>query len=71
MIGNIRTICYIGIGLLFLPHLGIPNSWKFILAVAIGLVLIVISFLLKKQYKILKFKLKRLEQPVLEQTIHE
>jgi hypothetical protein len=71
MIGSIRLICYIGIGMLFLPYFGIPNTWKLLLAILVGIALIVISFMMKKQYKILKFKLKRLEQPVFEQSIHE
>lgn len=70
MMGKIKLLFWIGLVMLFLPFLGIPNVWKTGLAIFIGLVLIVLSFSIRRGIKLLKFKLRRLEQPVVDQSIH-
>jgi hypothetical protein len=68
MTAYLRTLFWTGIVLLFLPHLGIPNAVKVILAIAIGCMLIFLSFAIGKEHKITRLKLRRLEQPSPEQT---
>jgi hypothetical protein len=73
MIAHIRLLFWIGLGLVFLPNLGIPNTMKHIIAVLVGIAIIALSLGLRRHYKILKFKLRRAEQSVSEQEtiIHE
>ncbi len=54
MIGKLRLLFWIGIAMLFLPFLGITNTWKMILAILIGIVLIALAFLLRKEHHNLK-----------------
>lgn len=72
MIGNISIVFWVGFGMLFLPFFGIPDSWKLILAVLIGCALMFLSFVLRKNYKLMKYKLRKLEQQIPVETIaHE
>jgi hypothetical protein len=72
MIGKISIVFWIGLGMLFLPFFGIPDSWKLILAVLIGIALIALSFTLRKNYKLMKYKLRKLEQQIpADIVVHE
>jgi predicted Kef-type K+ transport protein len=71
MMGKISMVFWIGVGMLFLPFFGIENTWKLILAVLIGMALIVLSFILRKNYKLMKYKLRKFEQEVPVETVVE
>ena len=72
MIGKIRLLFWIGMIVLFIPYFGIPNTWKNIALGGIGIILILISFRMRKVYKSMKFRLRRFEQSVpAEDIIHE
>jgi Ca2+/Na+ antiporter len=71
MIGKVRTVFWLGIVMMFLPFFGIPNTWKTALAVIIGVTLVVIAFLLRKHYRIMRGVIKNLEHSVAEKTFHE
>jgi len=62
MIGKLRLIFWIGVVMLFLPFFGIPNTWKTILAILVGIALIMISLALRKQYRVMRMTIKMLEQ---------
>ena len=64
MIGKIRLLSWIGIVLLFVPHIGLPQAWKDILTVILGICVIVLSFKLKRVYKKMKLKIREYEQVV-------
>lgn len=63
MIAKLRVVFWIGIVLLFVPFIGIPESGKSIITVAIGIVIIILSLKLKRAHKELKFRLRRYEEP--------
>jgi hypothetical protein len=71
MIGKISMVFWMGVGMLFLPFFGIPNTWKLILAVLVGLALIALSFMLRKSYKLMKYKLRKFEQEIPVETVVE
>ena len=71
MIGNIRTVFWLGIVMLFLPFFGIPNNWKTLMAVGIGLILIILAFMMRKQYRAVRSVIRNLEHTVAEKTLHE
>jgi low affinity Fe/Cu permease len=71
MIDKLRILFWLGIVMLFLPFFGIPNTWKMILAVLVGIVLITLSFLLRKKYRIMRLHIRTLENAVIEETLHE
>lgn len=52
-----------GIVLLFLPYLGIPDTTKKLLTILIGIAVIIFSIKLRHGYKKLKFQLRRVEEP--------
>jgi hypothetical protein len=62
MIGKLRLLFWIGIGMLFLPYLGIPDSWKAVLATMIGLGIIVLTVHIRKYYKMVRFKLRKYQE---------
>jgi hypothetical protein len=70
MIGKIRLLCWLGIVMLFLSFLGIPNVWKEIIAMAIGITLITLSFLLRKSYRSNRIIIRNLERTITEH-LHE
>lgn len=61
MVGKIKLILILGIIIVVIPILGIPRSIKDIVLFVIGGLLIILSFSLRKNVKILRLKLKRLE----------
>lgn len=70
MIAKLRLLFWLGIIMLFLPFFGIPNTWKTILAVLIGIVLIYISVRLRAKYRSLRHVIKNLEHVASQQTAH-
>lgn len=54
MIGKLRLLFWLGIIMLFLPFFGIPNTWKMIIALLIGVTLIGIAILLRNNYRALR-----------------
>jgi uncharacterized membrane protein len=70
MTGKLRLLFWLGIIMLFLPFFGIPNTWKTILAVIIGIVLIGIALQLRKQYRAMRIIIRSLEQNVAATTLH-
>lgn len=71
MIGKIRIVFWLGIVMMFLPFFGIPNTWKTVMAIIVGLLLVVIAFLLRKHYRTMRSIIKNLEHTVAETTLHE
>jgi hypothetical protein len=70
MIGKLRLLFWLGIVMLFLPFLGIPNTWKMILAMLIGIGLIIIALLLRKKHRALRSVIRNLEHTITESTLH-
>ncbi len=70
MIRKLRILFWTGIALLFVPFFGVHSSWKSILTVVIGVCVIYLAFTLRKEYKVLRFRLKRFEEPEVQAEIH-
>jgi len=62
MLSKLRTLFWLGILMLVLPFIGIPNTWKMILALIIGLGLIVLAFGMRRDYRAVRIKLKEYGQ---------
>jgi O-antigen/teichoic acid export membrane protein len=71
MIGKLRLLFWLGIVMLFLPFFGIPDTWKTIIAVLIGIGLIAVSVLLRQRYRAMRLIIRNLEHTAAEQTLHE
>jgi hypothetical protein len=71
MIGKLRLLFWLGIVMLFLPFFGIPNTWKTVLAIIIGVVIIAIALSLRKKYRSLRGIIRNLEHTIADQTIIE
>jgi len=71
MIGKLRLLFWLGIIMLFLPFLGIPNTWKTILAVVVGIMLIALSISMRKTHRSIRSIIRNLEHTIAEHTIHE
>ncbi len=71
MISKLRVLLWIGIGLLFLPYFGFPDAWRTVITICLGIVIIILVFKLRREYKILKFQIRRYEEPAVEPIIHE
>ena len=61
MLNKLRYLFWVGIIILFLPYIGIPNNIKSILTIILGFVIIFLSIKIKKNYKMLKLKIYQLE----------
>lgn len=68
MISKLRVLLWVGTVLIFLPFLGVPDSWKTALTIALGFVVTYMSFKLKRAYKRLRFELRQQQHPVPETT---
>jgi hypothetical protein len=66
MIAKLRLLFWLGIVMLFLPFFGIPNTWKTILAVLIGIFLIWVSIALRRNYRTMRHTIRTLEHPTNE-----
>ncbi|MES2224963.1 MAG: hypothetical protein V4478_03175 [Patescibacteria group bacterium] len=71
MIGKLRVLFWLGIVMLFLPFFGIPNVWKTVIAIAIGIALVALAILLRTQYRAVRTIIRNLEQAAAGQTLHE
>lgn len=69
MLGKLKVLFLSGIIILFLPYIGIPDSWKDIGSIVFGVLIIYLTFALKYQYKVMKSRLNRLEQPIMNNDI--
>lgn len=69
MIGKLRLLFWIGIVMLFLPFLGISNIWKEVLAMIIGLILILMSMRLRKNYRAMRSIIRNLEHSIVQEAI--
>ncbi len=50
-----------GIVILFVSFLGIPNSWKMVIAIVIGVLLIASAIRLREDYRLLRRKIRTQE----------
>ena len=66
MIGKLRLLFWLGIVMLFLPFLGIPATWKMVMAMLIGIGLIIIAILLRKNYRAMRSIIRNLEHIVID-----
>lgn len=71
MIGHVRTVLWLGVIMMFLPFLGIPNTWKAVCAVGAGVVLVYTAFNLRKHYRAMRSVIKNLEHSALQNTLYE
>jgi Ca2+/Na+ antiporter len=69
MIGKLKFLFIIGIVTLVLPYIGVPDSWKRIITIAFGALIIYLTFALKHEHKILRGRINRLEQPTINNDI--
>ncbi len=69
MIGKLRILFWTGIVLLFVPQFGIPQTFKSILTVGLGILVIVLALKLRHGYKKLKFQLRHTEEVTTQQDI--
>jgi hypothetical protein len=63
MPAKLRILFWLGVLTLFVPYLGITSGIRTGLTIAIGVLVIWITLRLRKQYKELKYRLRRLEEP--------
>lgn len=68
---KLRSLFWVGIIVLFLPYVGLPDGWKAVLTIALGIIIITLVFKLRREYKTLKFQLRRYQEPSIEPTVHE
>lgn len=59
MVNKLRLLLWIGIVVLFLPFFGVPDWLRTALTIAIGILLIYLTFSLRRSYKKLKFELRQ------------
>lgn len=69
MIGKLRLLFWMGIFMIFLPFLGIPNTWKMILAILIGIGLIIMAVTLRKRHRTLRGIIRNLEHTITETAL--
>jgi hypothetical protein len=69
MIGKLRLLFWLGIVMLFLPFFGIPNTWKTVLAIMIGVAIIAISLSLRRHYRSQRAIIRNLEHTIADQAI--
>lgn len=68
---KLRTLFWIGIVLLFLPHIGVTDNTKGIITIVLGVVVIAITFAIGRNYKKMRLMLRRFEQTTsVDQSIH-
>ncbi len=73
MIAKLRILFWIGIIILFLPFFGVPDWLRTALTIAIGIVIVYLTFSLRRSYKKLRFELRQgaiVPQSSTEPTIH-
>lgn len=70
MLAKLKILFIIGIFVLVLPYVGIPGSWKNLIEIALGAFIIYIVFSLKHDYKLMKIKLGKVDQPITNTENH-
>ena len=68
MKGKLRLLFWLGIIVLFLPFLGVPDWLRTALTIFIGIILIYLTFKFRYMYKKMKFELHQQEQIATEQS---
>lgn len=63
MFTKLKILFWIGIVLLFLPFIGITSSMKTVLTIAFGALVVWIAIRMRRQYKELRFRLRKFEEP--------
>lgn len=63
MIGKLRILFWIGVVVLFVPYLGITSGIRTGLTIVLGALIIWLTLRLRKNYKEIRFKLRRMEEP--------
>lgn len=62
MLSKLRTLFWLGIAIVCISYLGIPDNWKMAIALGIGVALIVLTLGLRRDYLKLRMKLKEYGQ---------
>ncbi|MFZ4500256.1 MAG: hypothetical protein ACOYMZ_02010 [Minisyncoccia bacterium] len=62
MLSKLRILFWLGIITLCISFIGIPDSWKMTSALVIGVALIALAVTLRKEYRLLRLKLKEYGQ---------
>lgn len=60
---KLRILFWIGIALLFVPYIGVTSRFRTAITIFLGILVVWLSFRIRKEYKILRFRLRRLEEP--------
>lgn len=63
MIGKLRLLFWIGVLMLFVPYLGITSGFKTVLTIVLGILVIYLTFGLRRGYKQMRYQMRRTEQP--------
>jgi len=69
MLTRLRVLFWVGVFVLFLPYYGITDFIRSVITFIAGFGIIFLALRLRHDYKLMKLRLKRLEQPVVEQSI--
>ncbi|HEY0980035.1 MAG TPA: hypothetical protein VGE18_01355 [Candidatus Paceibacterota bacterium] len=62
MLSKLRTLFWLGIAMLCISFVGIPDAWKMVIAFGVGAVLIALALGLRRDYLKLRLKLKEYAQ---------
>jgi len=62
MLAKLRILFWIGVVILFVPYLGVTSSVRTTLTIGIGALVIWLSFRIRKNYKELRFRMRRLDE---------
>lgn len=62
MLSKLRTLFWLGIAMLCISFIGIPDMWKMTIALGIGVALIALAITLRRDYRLLRLKLKEYGQ---------
>lgn len=62
MIHKLRILFWLGIGMIFLSFIGIPNTVKMCIAIGIGSTILFLAFRMRHDYQVMKNTLKQYGQ---------
>ena len=62
MLSKLRILFWLGITTLCISFIGIPDIWKMTIALGVGIALIVLATALRRDYRLLRLKLKEYGQ---------
>jgi hypothetical protein len=63
MSAKLRILFWLGVITLFVPYFGITTGIRTVVTIIIGVLIIWITFRLRKQLKELRYRLKKFEEP--------